>query len=255
MSLSARERDRERLERELGTQEYKGLLEDIKRANPFLSHFGGWADVMAFMRAGSSDDPRKDLILRPILAANAAGHDPRWRTILLVLFWPGLLSLHFQKRHWDTDRDELWVNLTWAFLEVLPRINVTRRPDRLTQKVVNDTAHRLHDEYCILWDHFERQENLGNEALDSLAASPTDSPYHICLQREAQTIAIIKLREHLAAGRISEVDFFLIAGTRLYGKQVADCAKDLGLGYQAAKKRRQRAEEAIRRFLEEINTP
>ncbi len=65
--------------------------------------------------------------------------------------------------------------------------------------------------------------------------------------REAQE----RLREHLNAGRITEADFLLLIGTRVYGKSVADCARETGLDYQVAKKRRQRAEAAIGRFEEE----
>jgi hypothetical protein len=252
LSSFSRNRDREQLERELGTQAYEKLLKDLQRASPFLRQFAAWTDVIAFMRAGTSDDPRKDEILRPILAANAAFRDPRWRTILLVIFWPGLLSLHLQKRHWDEDPDELWDNLTWTFLKILPRIDVTRRPDRLVQKVINDTAHHLHDEYRRNWDRLEREENLAFEQLESLAASDEIDPLAIFLDREEEKKAINRLREHVDAGRITEIDLFLIVSTRVYGKQVADCARELGLAYQAAKKRRQRAEEAIRRFYEEF---
>ncbi len=252
MSRSSRERDRERLEHEIQTDEYRKLLRDLQLGNPFLRQFSTWAQIVNFMRAGTSDDPRKDEILRPILAANAARQDSRWRTILLVIFWPGLLSLHFQKRHWDEDRDGLWDNITWTFLNILPRIDVTRRPDRLVQKVINDTAHHLHDEYRRIWDRLEREESVECGELDSVAAGPEDCPFEIVLNREEEELAIRGLRDHVDAGRITEVDLFLIVSTRVYGKQVADCARELGLAYQAAKKRRQRAEEAIRRFCEEI---
>ena len=55
------------------------------------------------------------------------------------------------------------------------------------------------------------------------------------------------------AGRITEADYLLLVGTRVYGKQVVDYAREMGLAYQVAKKRRQRAEAAIRRFQEKID--
>lgn len=252
MSRSSRERDRERLEYEIQTDEYRKLLGDLQLGNPFLRQFSTWVQVVAFMRGGTSDDPRKDGILRPILAANAAHQDSRWRTILMVIFWPGLLSIHFQKRHWDEDRDELWDNITWTFLKILPRIDVTRRPDRLVQKVINDTAHHLHDEYRRIWDCLEREENVEFGELDSVAAGPENGPFEIAVNREEEELTVRRLRDHVDAGRITEVDLLLIVSTRVYGKQVVDCARELGLAYQAAKKRRQRAEDAIRRYYEEI---
>ena len=50
------------------------------------------------------------------------------------------------------------------------------------------------------------------------------------------------------AGRITTADGLLLIGTRVYGTSVADYARDTGVAYQVAKKRRQRAEAAIGRF-------
>jgi hypothetical protein len=71
--------------------------------------------------------------------------------------------------------------------------------------------------------------------------------------REAQELEIRRLREHQEAGRITEADYLLLVGTRVYGKPVVDYAREMGLAYQTAKKRRQRAEAAIRRFQEKID--
>ncbi|HHK41311.1 MAG TPA: hypothetical protein ENJ50_02735 [Planctomycetaceae bacterium] len=57
-----------------------------------------------------------------------------------------------------------------------------------------------------------------------------------------------RLREHVAAGRIAEVDLHLLVGTRLDGKGIRQCASELGISYEAAKKRRQRAEAAVGRI-------
>jgi len=48
-------------------------------------------------------------------------------------------------------------------------------------------------------------------------------------------------------GRVSKADFPLIVGTRLYGKIVREYTAEVGISFQAARKRRQRAEAALRR--------
>jgi hypothetical protein len=68
--------------------------------------------------------------------------------------------------------------------------------------------------------------------------------------REQLDLQVRRFRHHLDAGRIGEVDFNLLVGTRVYGKLLRECAEEAGLSYQAAKKRRQRAEAAIRRAEE-----
>lgn len=228
------------------------MLRDLQRRNPFLRQFATWADVIAFMREGTSRDPRKDEVLRPLFAAHAADEDPRWRTILLVIFWPGLLSIHWKKRFWDRDPEDLWHNIAWTFLEVLCRIDVKLRPNQLVQKVINDTTHHLHDEYLCLWDSAKGEFAVEPEVLEALAdIVEVNLTAGIELQ-EAQELEIRRLREHLEAGRITEADYLLLVGTRVYGKSVADYAREKGLAYQAVKKRRQRAEAAIRGF-EKIN--
>ena len=248
MASVSREQDRARLEQELQTEEYQHLLGKLQESEPFLRQFRTWADVIAFMRSGTSVDPRKDAILRPIFEAHAHDEDPGWRAILLVIFWPGLTSIHFQKRGWDTDQHERWQNIVWAFLQVVCRVDVTRRPERLVQKVFNDTIHRLHDEYRRTWNRTNHELATDPEELNALAGGSAGIDLAGIESREAQEIEVRRLRGHLEAGRISEGDFLLLIGTRVYGQSVVDYAREVGLDYQVAKKRRQRAEAVIDRF-------
>ncbi len=248
MASVSRERDRARLEQELQTDDYQHLLGRLQRNELFFQQFGTWADVIAFMRSGTSSDPRKDDILRPIFEAHTEDQDSRLRAVLLVIFWPGLESIHFQKRGWDPDPHERWQNITWAFLQVLCRIDLSKRPDRLVQKVFNDTVHRLFDEYRRTWNRTNHELATDPEELNALAGDTEGIDLVGIELREAQESAIQRLREHLEADRISEADFLLLIGTRVYGKSVVDYAREVGLDYQVAKKRRQRAEAVISRF-------
>ena len=248
MTGPSRHCDCEQLEQELKSEKYQELLVRLQRKEPFLRHFGTWTDVIAFMRTGTSDDPRKDEVLRPVFETHAEDSDPRWRAILLVIFWPGLESIHFQKRGWDQDPDERWQNIVWTFLQVLCRVDVRRRPDRLVQKVFNDTVHHLYNEYRRAWERTKHEVAVDPEEINALAGGIEGIDFAGIERREAQEIEIKRLREHAEAGRITEVDFLLLVGTRVYGRSVSDYAREAGLGYQAAKKRRQRAEAAIRCF-------
>lgn len=248
MASVSRDRDCARLDQELQTDEYQHLLWHLQKNEPFLRRFTTWVDVIAFMRRGTSTDPLKDDILRPIFEAHAQDQDSRWRTILLVIFWPGLESIHFHKRGWDADPRERWQNITWAFLQVLCRINVKQRPARLVQKVFNDTIHRLFDEYRRTWSRTNRELPTDPEEITALASGIGGVDLAGFELREAQEIAIQRLREHLTAGRISEADYLLLIGTRVYGQSVADYAREAGLDYQVAKKRRQRVEAVLCRF-------
>jgi len=197
------------------------------------------------MRRGSAQDPRKDEVLRPILVAHREDGDRRWRTVLLALFWPGLASIHGQKRSWDLDQEELWHNIVWVFLEVVCRLDPAKRPDRLVQKIYNDTIHHLHDEYRHRWNRASHESGVEDERLVVLAGGAEGMDIDDLVLREAQEVELRRLRGYVALGLLSEPDLYLLVGTRVYGRPLRDCAAEIGLRYQAAKKRRQRAEANI----------
>ncbi|MCD6404319.1 MAG: hypothetical protein J7M19_00670 [Planctomycetes bacterium] len=245
---SERDQDRERLEQEIRGEPYTSLLRQLQQANAFLRRFGNWADIIAFMRNGTSRDPLKDEILRPIFQAHAEDEDARWRTILLVIFWPGLESTYYRKRAWDDNESERWSNVTWAFLQVICRIDVSKRPDRLVQKVINDTIHAVHDEYRREWDRTNCEIPTDPDLLEALAGAAEDAGMVEVLISEEREFQIHRLREHMEVGCITETDLALIVGTRVYGRPLRECAEEADLSYEAAKKRRHRAEAAIRSF-------
>jgi len=251
MSRVSRSHDYHSLERELQNEEYQSLLGWLQRTQPFLRRFATWADVVAFMRKGTSRDPLKDEILRPIFQAHGEDRNHRWRTILLVIFWPALEAIHYRRRTWDRDCDARWSNVTWAFLKVVCRIDVAKRPDRLVQKVVNDTIHVLHDGYRRQWDRSNREVATDPDELEKLAGGTEGIDFDAMDAPEAREAEVRRLRSHMEAGRISEADFHLIVGTRVYGRLVREYAGEAGISFEAAKKRRQRAEAAIRRYEEQ----
>lgn len=244
MSSVSRDAERRQLEREILQDDHQVLLERLRKQNPLMRGFTDWGDVVAFMRQGTSRDPSKDAVLLPIIKAHAADHDPRWRRILMVIFWPGLESIWRRKRYWDSDPDALWTNVTWAFLQTVCRLDPSRRSSRLVQKIINDVFHGLHDEYRGEWDRTAREvatdpEDLaGRDVEDQREAVAAE----LWVEQESR-IAILKV--HHAAGRISDADFLLLVGTQVYGRSLAECARESGLKYEAAKKRHQRAMRAI----------
>lgn len=236
------------------TDEYQDLLRGLQCREGFLRQFRTWADVLAYMRAGTSRDPGKDDVLRPILQVHGDDRDPRWRQILLVFFWPGLCAIHRRKQGWERDPEKRWQDVVWTFLQVLCRIDVSRRPDRLVQKVVNDTIHNLYEAYRREWSRASREIATSDEDVDELAKGEGVDLTGIDLRR-AQEWEVRRLREHLDSGRINEADFLLIVGTHVYGQSTRDYARQAGLDYEVAKKRRQRAWAAISKGQTERLSP
>ena len=106
----------------------------------------------------------------------------------------------------------------------------------------------MHDEYSRKWARATREMATDPAELEVAGGWSEDAGYFAADLRDAQEAEIRRLRAHLAAGRLSEPDFFLLVGTRVYAGSLADYAREAGLDYQVAKKRRQRAEAALRRY-------
>ncbi|MBW7905500.1 MAG: hypothetical protein LC135_03305 [Phycisphaerae bacterium] len=250
MSSVARDADRRQLERQLQDGGFRKLLNVLRQGHPFFRRFASWNDVVAFMRQGVSREPEKDQVLHPILLAHAEDGDPRWRTILLVIFWPGLEAIWRRKRHWDRDPDALWANVVWAFLRTVCRLDPAKRATRLAQKVVNDVFHGLHDDYRRDWRRAAREVVTDPHDLTEREL-PDDRDAAAAALRVEQEARIAILTAHCAAGRINDTDFLLLVGTHVYGRPLAECARESGIKYEAAKKRQQRAMKAIGGFTED----
>lgn len=252
---SARKRDLQSLEQELDGKNYQELLWRIKQREPFYGRFNSWRDVVAFMRAGTSEDPEKDIVLRAIFRDYK--HEPDLKVVLYVVFWPALTSIDYHKRHWNPDAEERWQDIQWVFIEIITGVDISKRSERLVQHVYNSIVHRLYDEYSRTWERQKReiQPDINDPIDDPLkwkkkqrhinAVRIDTDAIDLCRDAEAKAR---RLREHLERGQISEADFHLILGTRLLGKSLSDYAQETGQSYQAIKKRRQRAESVIERF-------
>lgn len=247
MAQARHEQDLERLQKQLDQADFKWLLAGLRQANPTFIRFQTWMDVLAVMRVGDSRDCHKDDILRAIFQAHQNDQDPRWRTILLVIFWPALRSIFKQKARWDRDPEELWQNINWTFLRVIYRLDPRQRPYGLVQKVFNDTVRHLWDHYRGQYARTNREDATDPEILAEVASAKDDIDYEAIGLRLAQEAEVRRLRGHLDSGRLTEEDFLLLVGTRVYGKSAAEYARENGLDSELMRKRRLRAEAAIRK--------
>jgi hypothetical protein len=243
----SRNQDRRRLEKEIQDESYQVFLWRLQVKEPLFKRFQSWADVIGFMHS-ISECSQKDEVLRPIFEAHYEDKDPRWRTILLVMFWPGLESLYWKKRDWDPDLENRWQNTMWAFLKTLCNIDVTRRQDRIVRKIFNDTIHRLYEECRLLSAQEEAELAMNSDEMDSLVGGIEDASFEDVEFQMDKEAEIKRLKDYMKEGRISEADLLLLLGTRAYGKSLADYSREMGLNYQATKKRRQRVEAALRRY-------
>ncbi len=253
MSTSWRRGEYRRLLRELATPKSRRLLQRLQWDREALRAFATWENLIDFMQAGEADESDQDRILRSILAEVEQRGDPTARTALLALFWPGLAKVFRQRRRWDRDPDELWSTITWVFLRAISKFRTARRPERIASKLINDAYRDLHREYRRRWRFQNGTKPLEDEDGDEVHAIGSTAPDPAIALVESRHDSLSVIRAWAEATQASQVDVELVVRTRLLDELLADVAEDLGLGYEAAKKRRQRTEASLQSFANRRN--
>jgi hypothetical protein len=177
----------------------------------------------------------KEVVLRAILGEHVRDRDDRWRTILLLFFWPGLRSLQRKKAQWDSESERFWQNIVLAFLDVVFSLDLRATRMHPVSAIHWGTYHALYRLCESQWKRDKVEictdaEFIQVHFISDRARTVTDN----------QAGSEEELRRHLGSGRISEVEFRLLLGTYVYGYDLRECAEGVGLTYEAAKKRRQR---------------
>ncbi len=246
MSCPEKRGERHALALELEAPEFAELLRELRKTEAVFRRFARWPDVLAFMDRLDFQDCQRDEVLRPILKLARRSLDHRLQTILLAIIWPGLESIYSKRHDWDADEDALWQNLLCAFLKTVNVFNEEGRSERLTQKILNDSNRRLRDAYEREWERAQDTQPLSSETNQIPAETPTeDSAPPVSVES-----VLTKLRGYVDQGVINGAELDLIVATRIGGQSLQDYTRDRAQNYQAAKKRRQRAEAALRKAEE-----
>jgi hypothetical protein len=241
-----RQTDRRLVERRLLQKLYLQHLAWLRDRCDDLRETTTWPDA-----ARQLGTPVPDRALRPILHSVREEGPAAWNPILLLLFWPSLERIYQGKRRrWGERDDEFWADVVANFSATIARLDPDLRPDRIAQKVFNDTARGLYLTCRRGWV-VSRTEVLAPDQEPDLRLEVDDED-----ERREQIEAIdwncdreFRRRSYLRLLRrhvITPQDYLLLCGTRVFGWTVAVCAERLGATTEAAKKRLQRVEGRIR---------
>jgi len=182
-------------------------------------------DLRDWLLDSATDTDLKDLALRT--AVTAAAHEPEAAVLVVYCLLPGLVRL--AQRFSTFDGEEVWSELVTALLERVRRYDPERRPERVAANLLLDTLSAV-----CRWSRREIKAR-GIGAVDHQEIPDPQS--RVC-----------PLDEGLRRGVLRPVDAALISATRLRGMPLDAAAALLGLRYEAAKKRRRRAELTLIRW-------
>ena len=150
------------------------------------------------------------------------------RTATIVLLLPGLRHVAVRYQHALGSQDT-WAELIAATWELLGRYDLERRPNRVAANILWDG--------CSVLSRSVRRERVWLDRIElDDCRDDGDRPHAV---DDAEI-----LQPAVAARILTPLDATLITATRLSGLRLNDAALMLGLSYEAAKKRRRRAEVA-----------
>lgn len=226
-------------------------LNDLQRRFPAppLAEFTSWDDARRWLEQVGVKSAGADSVLRPVLVAAKPSLDETWQNILLLLFWRQLAQTSCWLSEIAPVRAERDSQIVWEFLRAVHRLDLNRRPEYIGRKLVNDTQHgmRLHFRQQhgrdalhvpILDEHEEADGPTGGGVRDP---GSEDLGFAAAEYRHDRDRAQADLLDLASRGRITPADAFILIGCHLYGRSIEEMADRLGVSYETAKRRRQRA--------------
>lgn len=216
--------------------------------------WGCWLEVEAEVNRLTLKSELTDVILRPLLRKREAGAG-RSADILLLLCWRSLLAIHYLVKSYECDQLDRWSDLTWHFMEVLHRFNLSARPDHIGRKIFNDTKTNLVEQYE---SERQRHQGVGGAAESDeddgdpereLARAPGASiEFATADLRIQRTWIRARLHRLVEEGHLTRPQYFALLGRHLHGDSMFDLGTRLGIQEEAAKKHYQRAVENLKNF-------
>jgi hypothetical protein len=208
-----------------GYQPSPGTWADWQRSEPALRSVDFSGLRGALLNRGNSGDS-KDEVLRAVIRQSQGPHRDESRLAIIVCLLPGLRCI--ARRYQDIlGESDAWAELITVLWEQLDKYDLARRPNRIAANLLWDCTHRVVREV--------RRERAWRNHIDLDAATDDSADRHPHWMPGV-------LADRREGGVLTPIDAVLIDATRLNGISLGDAAVLLGLSYEAAKKRRQRAE-------------
>jgi DNA-directed RNA polymerase specialized sigma24 family protein len=200
---------------------------DWRRCQPVLARYD-FAGLRHALLDRATEPVHKDALLGALLRIGQHRADGHATTAVVVCLLPGLRGL--ARRYRDLlGPGDVWAEVlagAWAHASIY---DTARRPRRVAANLLWDTtAHvvRVVRRERAWRDHAELNDQVDVPTVhDGDVGSPV-------------------LEDAVTSGVLTRLEATLVEATRLHGVELADAARLTGLSYEAAKKRRRRAEVA-----------
>jgi hypothetical protein len=239
---------RKGLARELETDDYVALFESFSRRCSRARRFGGWLDLIAYQHEDAGRDSGQG-VLCELFTCYAENRGPHWLPVLTLVFFPVLTANLATRRHWRICKKEMCSDLYWAHTGAFADVDPSSRQSEIVRQVINRTLGRFRQLCEKEWNHARRERASADPVHSAKEPNAPDQRLAALEDHEEARWVLGRLHGMAEKSAISREDLELVLDTRMQEVNLQDAATARGLSYQAAKKRRQRAEAAIRSLI------
>lgn len=246
--MGFKDKIRQGLERDVQSNEVLQIFSSLQEHYPVLRRFRSAVDLVKQMhekKIGSYGE-RDEIITILVKEYQKTSANSALGSLLTMLFWPAIDHIYNSKKGHVADKQELWSQILWVFTNVILQYSLSKRPVKLAINIKLDTLMKVHrwlrkeSKYRTVITLVESEKDL-----DKSPASERRNTWAEHELNQAQTF----LWQFVDEKVITEADYYLILGTRVYGELLKDYATEHGFGFEAVMKQRQRAEKAIQKHL------
>lgn len=235
------------LEMDTGCGGSLDLLRQLQSRVPAIGACQTWREIARFIRPNTTDDTLRERILAATLQLHRRHRDQQSAQVLVLLMWQVLVRSHRVGWSWDRDGEDLWQNTMLQFLRVLAECDPPcSRVSHLT-RVFHKTVGRVRKQYQRAWRLAAAERAMLN-AMNANQFVVHHAGFNCVDDEDELQHGLALLHRGVESGLIRETDRDLILTAGQSGISLRNLSKKIGISYDAAKKRRQRAGKRLREF-------
>ncbi|CUW37094.1 putative DNA-directed RNA polymerase specialized sigma subunit [Magnetospirillum sp. XM-1] len=237
-------------ERTLTLHSSNTQFELLRREHPVLGRFVDTTAVLDHLHSRNGDPGDKDLILATLVAAAQRHRNDRDVATAMVWLglWPGLDALYRRLwRFFRSDPNELASEIAGRFAMGMQRADLSRI-NRVAATLITNVERDIRDDLRRRWAEAATYEELPDP--DEFAShASTSSSFGLPAGTDPDAVAGFV---HRVLTDLIGNDADIVVAVVMMGEGQRDVADRLGLGYDAVRKRYQRALARLRDVLGEI---
>jgi hypothetical protein len=247
----------------LTTTEFTAFFHQLRERVRELQTFESVQTLLSALQRNGATAAEKDNFLLALIREYQTRPDVNLNALFLAIFRPVLARLYGSMVKGTVDGDGLWNDLTWALLSEVSEYPIERRPDKVPANVGFGVLKRLsrwseREAWYILFQSDPDEPDRTEFDYNGLLGGAFEHPNELFAGRgdpdtppdpdDTDRMEQL-LRAFLRRGVITVDAFYILVGTRVCGQSVKEYAAQKSLSYPATRKRRSRAEKAIRDCL------